>query len=161
MKQFTSFFLVIVVFCSIFSISSLAANVCSSVSGSGNCESSTSFEATTGKGWIRGQTITLTGTKGTYRLEYAPNPDKVHSSYGFYEVRVYDTKTGKTTISDWRNKKSIKIKLPEKNRKYIITVKARSASYIEQNTIQWAGFRRWTKAPTWSASRTANVTYCK
>ena len=161
MKQVTSFFLAIIVFVSVLSFSSLAANQCKNVGGSGNCESSSSFTAITGKGWIRGQTITLTSTKGSFNLIYAPNPEKVYKAYGYYQVTVCDTKTNKVTRYDWNGKKTIKIKLPDKNRKYRITVTARDRSYIEQcRIISWGGFMGWLYAPTWSATRTANVTYC-
>lgn len=161
LKQVTSFFLAIVVFVSVLSFSSLAADQCENVGGSGNCGSSSSFTAVTGKGWVKGHAITLTSTKGSFRLHYASAPEKVCNDYGYYQVTVRDTKTKKVTRYDWNGKKAIRIKLPDKKREYRITVTARDRSFIEQHRIiSWGGFMGWLYAPSWNATRTANVTYC-
>lgn len=161
LKQVTSFFLAIVVFVSVLSFSSLAADQCENVGGSGNCGSSSSFTAVTGKGWVKGHAITLTSTKGSFRLHYASAPEKVCNDYGYYQVTVRDTKTKKVTRYDWNGKKAIRIKLPDKNRKYRITVTARKSDYIENcHNVSRARFRGWFRAPTWNAMLSANVNYC-
>lgn len=151
----------VILFAILFSILSIgcnAANVCTTVKGSGNYGKKTTFYATTNKNWISGKKITLTAKQGTYMLY--DETGKHRKSYGWYTVKVTDTKTNKVVLNKkWNNEKTFKIALPKKSRKYKIVVTANTKEQCASHFIRaWEG---WVKAPTWSISKTKNITLCK
>lgn len=160
MKQLSCFLLVFTMVISMLAIPGLAANTCSSISGSGDCGAKTTFIAKTNRNWTNGS-ITLKGTKkGTYS-RYTATGTTENTCYGYYLVTATNQKTGKIEVEkEWKNSSSLKIRL-KKNTSYKIEVWAYEAHQIHAFRIFNGGFCRWTSAPTWSAVKTRNVTYCR
>ena len=164
MKQISCFLLIATMVFSMLAIPGLAANTCSSISGSGDCGEVTTFTAKTNGKWTNGS-ITLKGTKGTSHYTTVSGTVKEYSIYGYYTVSAKNTKTGKIEVEKyWENSSSVKIKL-KKNTTYEITVRAYEGAMIQARRIFKGGFgdttAKWDSAPTWSAVKTKNVTYCR
>lgn len=164
MKQISCFLLMFAMVFTMLVIPSHAANTCSSISGSGDCGATTTFTATTNGKWTNGS-ITLKGTKGTSHRTKASGAVQSYSIYGYYRVTAQNMKTGKVEFSkNWENSGSIRIKL-KKNTTYKITVQAYQGNEIHARRLGKGGFgdlfATWDSAPSWSAVKTKNVTYCR
>lgn len=163
MKQISCFLLIFTMVISMLAIPGLAANTCSSISGSGDCGVKTTFIAKTNRNWTNGS-ITLKGTRGTYSYTiYGATGayTKTNSAFGYYLVTAKNLKTGKIEVEkQWKNSSSLKIRL-KKNTSYQIQVWAYDVGQTHLSRLFKGGFDKWTSAPTWSAVKTRNVTYCR
>ena len=140
---------------------SAAGQVCSSVSGSGACNAKKTFTVTTNNKWLLAKKyVQISVTPG--KAVYSGVSNKEYSHYGCYNVKVVDTSTGKTVSNkSYKNTDSFKITLPKRNTTYEVTITAwNSTSLHLYNTIKYGGFSRWKSAPTWTAIKDNNVTYC-
>ena len=162
MKQISCFLLVFTMVISMLAIPGLAANTCSSISGSGDCRAVNTFTATTNRNWTNGS-ITLKGTRGTYSYTaygVGGASTKTNSAFGYYLVTAKNLKTGKIEVKkEWKNSSSLKIRL-KKDTSYQIQVRAFDEYQNNASRLFKGGFGNWTSAPTWSAVKTRNVTYC-
>ena len=145
-----------------------AANTCQEIDGYSSWNSVT-FTVNTGSGWLLGQSLTLTQSKGTIHfLQYRPIRGNAYSNvnvYGIYYVTVRDAKSGKIwkkyNKKRWDDK-NFKIKLGKK-KSYTVTVTP--ADIYIYNVKHWEPIlgkdRSWKTDSKWWVKKTRNISLCR
>lgn len=134
-----------------------AANVCSVVRG--NPATTTTFTVKTNKGFT-GQKITLKQSgKGVAWGQTLSAKRKKYNAYATYKVKYTDMTTGKTVYKTWYTKTcSLYLKA---NRTYKVTVYYDSVGQLTRyRSLFNGGFFGWEKMPSWSVTKTRNITLC-
>lgn len=145
-----------------------AANVCKSVSGHVR-GSAVTFEVTTGSGWLLGQYLTLSQSKGVaYSGNYAFRKGTTYKVYGVYKV-TFKRLSGKGSVPKafvWRTG-STKIKLGKKT-KYQITITPLIDSFYYNKMPHYLKYqyknqfaKNWKTTPCWTVRKTKNITLCR
>jgi len=145
-----------------------AANTCKSISGHLRGKAVT-FEVTTGSGWLFGQYLTLSQSKGVaYSGNYAFRSGTTYKTYGAYKVTIKRL-SGKGAVPKsfvWTGG-STKIKLGKKT-KYQITVTPLTDSYYYNKVPHFLKYqnknqfdRNWKTTPIWNVKKTKNITLCR
>ena len=158
LKRSVAIVLLISILSTLLCANAFAANVCNQVSG--NLNSNGYFIVTTGRGWLLGQTITLSQNKGIAVYRKAGFKKYTTSNiYGHYKVSVRllsgNGDTPKPFVWYGAN---CKIRLG-KNSKYLISIIPikNNLEYVKLpiNFLQY-----WKKLPTWSVKKTRNISLC-
>ena len=144
-----------------------AANTCKQVSG--NVKGAVTFEVTTGSGWLLGQYLTLSQSKGeAYSGNYAFKNGTTYKIYGAYCVS-FKRLSGKGSVPKsfvWKSG-SVKIKLGKKT-KYRITITPLTDSFYYNKVPHYLKYsyknqfnKNWKRVPTWTVKKTKNITLCR
>ena len=139
-----------------FCTAALAANVCSAVYGS--TARSCTFTVKTDSGFILGQKITLTQSKGTAKGKWMYD-DKYYSSWGLYRVTVERVSgSGKVPAEKTWYGRDCTLSLG-KNTTYRITVTPlNNEMYTKHMFFLFYG---WSRNATWSVKKTTHITLCQ
>ena len=151
-----------------FSTDAQAANVCKSIGGHVQGKGVT-FEVTTDSGWLAGQYITLSQSKGVaYSGNYSFLVRRTYKVYGVYQVTIKRI-SGKGAVPKsfvWKDG-STKIKLGKKT-KYQITVTPLKEAWRYNRIPHFLKYqaknqfeKNWKSTPCWSVKKTKNITLCK
>lgn len=137
-----------------------AANVCKSIGGTAVFGETHTFTVeTTKKFSFTKDYVKLTQNKGSMYCYILKT--KARSLYGMYWVSAYD-KTGKKVFSKrWKGSSSIKVKLPKKDARYTIEVRALTKSDYTVAYLYYGAIQDWKKIPKWTATKTKGITFCR
>lgn len=166
MKKILSIITIIALLCGVIPFSSAsAANVCYDISG--NLNSTTKFEVTTGGKLFSSEKIVITQSKGTIlrRKFGSSNGTWSFSEYGCFNVKVKDNKTGKTVYSKthWKgNKLTIPSSRLKRNRAYSVIIEGIPYDFVGSGytTVKYK-FIKWEKPASWRVTKTGgNILVC-